>query len=140
MQRQAHWVVEGARTRCVVLAEGDPPPCASGAGGRLSFGGFSRETEALQAGESEREKADAAAAAEAANPDGKAVSDAAMAASLQQKKKQRQHGQADGGDRRHPHERQHGSGGKKQQRRGRDEEEAGVPQAKKSRQRARYFD
>jgi hypothetical protein len=84
---QAHWVVEGARTRCVVIAEGDPPAWepapGGGAGGRLSFGGCNPSAEQLAA---DAEVAAAAAAAEAANPDGKAVTDEAMAAALRKQK------------------------------------------------------
>lgn len=126
---QAHWVVEGARTRCVVLAEGDPAPCEGSApSGRMSFGGFSPSAEQAQ---QEDEAAAALAEAEAANPDGKAVSDAAMAASLQRqqggKSKKQRHGGGDGGGRH--------SGGK---RRGRDD--GGEDrQEKKKKSTGRYF-
>ena len=128
-------MVEGARTRCVVLAEGDPPPCSSGALGRLSFGGFNRSTEA---GAATAAAGEAAAAAEAEAPDGKVVSDEAMAASLARGK---------GGKRRKGEggREERGGGGKKQRRHGGDDRErpgGGGGDGKKGggRQKARYFD
>ena len=153
---QAHWVVEGARSRCVVIAEGDPPPCASGAAGRLSFCGFNADTEQLQADEASKEAAAAAAAAEAANPDGKTVTDEAMASSLRRQQKQQQRGGGSGGSGQHDGQQQeqhqhhrkkhggqqrHGDGGSgKKKRRGREGgDEGGEPLRGKSRQKARYF-
>ena len=153
---QAHWVVEGARSRCVVIAEGDPPPCASGAAGRLSFRGFNTDTEQLQADEASKEAASAAAAAEAANPDGKTVTDEAMASSLRRQQKQQQRGGGSGGSGQHDGQQQeqhqhhrkkhggqqrHGDGGSgKKKRRGREGgDEGGEPLRGKSRQKARYF-
>ncbi|KAL4419729.1 hypothetical protein ABPG75_006827 [Micractinium tetrahymenae] len=143
---EAHWVVEGARTRCVVLAEGDPPPSeaeaagGSGAAGRLSFGGFNAGTEQLVA---DATAAQAAAAAEAGNPGGKAVSDEAMAATL--RRQGRQPGDKQRG---HKHEQQQGgqrqgkSGGK--HRRDDDQQDGGGHRGggrggSGKRPRARYF-
>ncbi len=67
-------MVEGAQTRCVVIAERDPCGAALG---RVSFHGFNPETERLQQEIEEREARQAAAAAD---PEGKAISDEALAA------------------------------------------------------------
>ena len=75
MTLQAQWVVDGSRTRCIVLAEGDP--CSSTLG-RVSFKGFNPETERLQQEAEQREARRAAAAA--TDLEGKSVSDEAMAA------------------------------------------------------------
>ncbi|GAB4815999.1 hypothetical protein N2152v2_003045 [Parachlorella kessleri] len=83
---EAHWVVEGSRTRCIVLAEGDP---YSSTLGRVSFKGFNPETERLQQ-EAEQREARRAAAAAAADPEGKSVSDEAMAAELGRRQQQQQ--------------------------------------------------
>ncbi|PRW33666.1 peptidase S8 [Chlorella sorokiniana] len=77
-EAEAHWVVEGARTRCVVLAEGDPPPLEAAGGGRISFGGFNTEAEERRKG---AEAAEALAAAEQ-NPEGVVITDEGMAAAL----------------------------------------------------------
>lgn len=79
---QAHWVVEGARTRCMVLTEGDPPPAVSTGGGRISFGGFNAEAEQRRQAD---EAAQALAAAEA-NPEGVVITDEGMAAALRKKR------------------------------------------------------
>lgn len=137
---QAHWVAEGARTRCVVLAEGDPPPseaAGSGAAGRLSFGGFNSGTEQLVA---DAAAAQAAAAAEAENPDGKAVSDEAMAATLRQQGRQSGDGQR-GHKRGQQQQRQGQSGGK--HRRDEGDRDRGGHRGKgggNKRARARYFE
>ncbi|KAL4437835.1 hypothetical protein ABPG77_005747 [Micractinium sp. CCAP 211/92] len=137
---EAHWVVEGARTRCVVLAEGDPPPseaAGSGAAGRLSFGGFNSGTEQLVA---DAAAAQAAAAAEAENPDGKAVSDEAMAATLRQQGRQSGDGQR-GHQRGQQQQRQGQSGGK--HRRDEGDRDGGGHRGKgggNKRARARYFE
>jgi hypothetical protein len=91
---QAHWVVEGAQTRCVVITEGDPLPSDDGglAVGRLSFGySDSKHQASLAATEGTRP--------EASGPDaggdqaaGASVSDEAMAAALQRKGRQQQAG------------------------------------------------
>lgn len=82
---QAHWVVEGARTRCVVLAEGDPPPAEAADGGRISFGGFNAESEERRRA---AEAAEALAAAED-NPEGVVITDEGMAAALQKREMDR---------------------------------------------------
>ncbi len=66
-------MVDGAQTRCIVVAEGDPRAAAVG---RLSFRGFNPEAERLQ------READARVAAQAAaadDPEGKSISDEALA-------------------------------------------------------------
>lgn len=138
---QAHWVVEGARTRCVVIAEGDPPPgggaSSVGAVGRMSFG-FNAQTDQLQAEAAEGERQATAAAAEAANPGGKSVSDEGMAVSLGQQRQQRPDGQQQQRGHHHKKHGQHGDGsqrGKKQRRSGEGDERDGLP--KKT--RGRYF-
>lgn len=72
---QAHWVLESAQSRCVVVVEGDP---ISSGTGRLSFNKFNPETEKLQQEAEERQQR--AAAAAVGESEGKAVSDEAMAA------------------------------------------------------------
>ncbi|KAI7836577.1 hypothetical protein COHA_009594 [Chlorella ohadii] len=84
-EAEAHWVVEGARTRCVVLAEGDPPPAEAADGGRISFGGFNAESEERRRA---AEAAEALAAAED-NPEGVVITDEGMAAALQKREMDR---------------------------------------------------
>lgn len=142
---QAHWVVEGARTRCVVLAEGDPPPseaAGGGAAGRLSFGGFNAGTEQLVA---EATATQEAAAAEAVHPGGKAVSDEAMAATLRRQGRQPTDGQRGQKHGQQQHRQQDGQrqskGGGKHKREG-DERGSGGQRGKGGggkRARARYF-
>lgn len=129
---QAQWVIEGARTRCIVIAEGDPPPSTSGgAVGRMSFGGYSAVADPIQTTAANSERQAATGAAEAANPGGKSVSDEAMAASLSKQK----HRHSDGS--RHSRQQDGSSGkGKKKRRGDNGEEERGNT---KKQSRGRYF-
>ncbi len=69
--------MESARSRCVVVAEGDP---VGGSLGRLSFKGFNPDTEKLQQEVEAREARQAAVAAGEDPEEGKAISDEALAA------------------------------------------------------------
>jgi hypothetical protein len=126
---QAHWVVEGARTRCVVIAEGDPPPSGSAAG-RLSFGGFGE----LANKKLKDEERQAAAAASEANNTGTSISDEAMATSLTKAQRQQQQQQQQHSGKKHGRPQQgDGRRDRKTGRRG-DDDKGGKPK-----QRARYF-
>lgn len=65
---QEAWVIEGAKNRCVVLMEGDPPTTT----GRMSFLGFNQATEQLQKDADRRERT--------AGEEGITVTDEEMAA------------------------------------------------------------
>ena len=75
---QAHWVAEGARTQCVVIAEGDPQPGDVAAGGRMRFLAPGSEQQAAVAETGGGEGPDGCKG-------GVSVSDEAMAASLKRK-------------------------------------------------------
>ena len=124
---QAHWVVEGAQSRCIVVTEGDPLPSATV--GRMSFRGFNPATERL-APEALKGTAAGAAEAEAGDGGGVSVSDADMAAHVAPRNQQQQEQQINSGGKRkgqHGEPEANGAGREEQQQQQQQQQRGGRP-------------